>query len=234
MPAAHYLHRIGARAALAVFFARLLYIATGVVWLLSERDPALRQSLTPSDPYLAILEALIVLTCPLMVVTMASVHTNAAREKATCSLAALSFMILLTGVTCSIHFAQLAVIRRIDPLFLNALRPIVSLPWHWPSVVFALDLLAWDLFFGLSMLFAAPVFRGGALETIVRRTMYLSGVLSIAGLLGPALGDLRFQQIAIVGYAGLGTVAFGLLSGLLFRAPMTPVETKWKAKSATA
>jgi hypothetical protein len=44
----------------------------------------------------------------------------------------------------------------------------------------------------------------------------------------------RFQQIAVVGYAGLDTAAFGLQSGLLFRAPMAPVDAKWKAKSAAA
>jgi hypothetical protein len=85
---------------------------------------------------------------------------------------------------------------------------IVSLPWPWPSVVYALDLLAWDLFFGLSMLFAAVVFEGGKLENALRRVMFLSGALCLVGILGPVLGDLRFQTIAIVGYAGLGTVAF--------------------------
>lgn len=218
----HKNYQIGAWAARAVFVVTLLYIMTGVVWLVSEGDPALRQSLTPTDPYLAILESLIVLWCPLMVVTMASVQAYTAPEKATCSLAALSFMTLLAGVTSSIHFVQLVAVRRIDPRSLNALAPIVSLPWRWPSVVFALDLLAWDLFFGLSMLFGALIFNGGKLETALRRMMLLSGALCIAGILGPALGDLRFQSIAIVGYAGLGTVVFLLLSKWLSR--RSPVE----------
>jgi|SRR5579859_622935 len=57
---------IGAWAALAVFVFDLTYIATGMVWLISEGDPVRRQSLTPADPHLAILEAIIVAICPLM------------------------------------------------------------------------------------------------------------------------------------------------------------------------
>jgi len=211
-------YRVGAWAALAVFLVNLIYILTGAVWLISEGDPVRRRSLTPTDPHLAILESLIVLMCPLMVVTMVSVHTHASREKTTYSLASLSFMIFLAGVTGSIHFAQLVAVRRVDPLVLTVLSPIVSLPWRWPSIVFAMDLLAWDLFFGLSMMFAALVFDGGKLETALRRVMLVSGVLCVSGILGPALDDLRFQGLAIVGYAGLGTIAFLLLSRLLFRA----------------
>jgi hypothetical protein len=126
-------------------------------------------------------------------------------------------MILLAAVTCSIHFVQLVAIRRMEPAAMRALAPIVSLPWKWPSIMFALDLLAWDLFFGLSMLLAAPIFEGSKLQMALRRVMFLSGSLCLAGLPGPALGDLRFQSIAIVGYAGLGPVVFLLLSLVLSR-----------------
>jgi hypothetical protein len=49
---------------------------------------------------------------------------------------------------------------------------------------YALELLAWDLFSGLSLLFAAPVFRGGKLEDAVRTGLYVGGTLCIAGILG--------------------------------------------------
>lgn len=130
-------------------------------------------------------------------------------------------MILLAGVTGSIHFTQLVVIRRLEPQALSTLSALVALPWKWPSVAYALDLFAWDLFFGLSMLSAASIFHGGKLETITRRMMSLSGALCIVGLLGPALGDLRFQLIAITGYAGLGPLIFVLLSQVLSRARST-------------
>lgn len=74
-------YRIGAWAARAAFVVTVLYILTGVVWWFSERDQVLLQSLTPGDPYLAILESLLVLWCPLMVVAMASVLKPSPRAK---------------------------------------------------------------------------------------------------------------------------------------------------------
>jgi hypothetical protein len=216
--------RIGAWTALTIFILNVIYILTGAVWFATEKDPILRQALTPTDPHLAILEAIIVLTCPLMVLTMVSVHAFAPRHKSSYSLAGLSFMILLAGETGSIHFVDLVAIRRIDPQLLSMLSPIVSLPWRWPSAVFALDLLAWDLFFGFSMLFAAQVFEGGRLETSIRRVMSLSGALCVLGILGPTLGKLRFQAVAIVGYGALGTVAFFLLFAWFSQRESSSVE----------
>ena len=56
--------------ALTIFCCSVVYVVTGLAWILFGRDPA-RGRLSPSDPYLAILEALIVLTAPFMVALMA-------------------------------------------------------------------------------------------------------------------------------------------------------------------
>jgi hypothetical protein len=86
----------------------------------------------------------------------------------------------------------------------------------WPSVFYALDILAWDIFFALAMLFAAPVFTGGRLETWIRRLMTASGILSLAGLIGVPLADMQVRLIGVVGYAALPPLIF-LLVALLFR-----------------
>jgi hypothetical protein len=90
--------------------------------------------------------------------------------------------------------------------------------WEWPSVDYVLDIVAWDWFFGLSMLLAAPVFKGGGrLHTSVRAAMILSGTLSIAGLLGAALGDMQLRGIGIAGYAGVFPVVCVLLALIFSR-----------------
>ena len=58
--------------------------------------------------------------------------------------------------------------------------------FRWPSVVYALDILAWDWFFALSMLFAATVFKSGTLEKTVRILIIIRGVLTMAGLVAVA------------------------------------------------
>src|SRR5262249_19345400 len=189
---------------------------------------------TQVDPFLAILELLIILAAPPMVIMMAAVHTDAPHGAKTNSLAALGFMILLAGMTSSIHFVQLTVVRRIE----SAGIPPLSLIFFskWPSMFFALDLLAWDLFLGLSLLLAAPVFQGGGRPAAVRAGMMLSGTLCVAGILGPALGDLRFQLLGITGYALVFPVVCLLLARLLARpdASERPTGEEREAKEHSA
>jgi len=165
---------------------------------------------------------LIVVTAPLMVIVMAAVHAYASHEAKMYSLTALAFMILLAGITCSVHFVILTVSRQIE----SAGFPWFSLflSFEWPSVTYTLDILAWDVFFALSMLFAAPVFRAGRLEKTVRILMIVSGVLSLAGLIGVPLADMNLRNIGVIGYAGVSMVVFLLLGIIFGRARQEPGE----------
>lgn len=203
-------HRaIGTAAAWAVFFLGVMYAVTTVLGFLSLKSPQ-----DPiGDPYFTIMELLIVLMAPLMVVSMVAVHAYAPAEVKVYSLTALCFMILLAGITSSVHFVILTVSRQIEAAGLPSVPLLLS--FKWPSVVYTLDILAWDWFFALSMLFAAPVFKGGRLELMVRVLMIISGVLSLAGLIGVPLADMQVRNIGIIGYAVVTLVVFPLL-GIVF------------------
>jgi hypothetical protein len=95
------------------------------------------------------------------------------------------------------------------PLFLSFKRS---------SVTYALDILAWDVFFALSMFFAAPVFNGSRLAASIRVLMIASGVLALAGLSGVVDGDMRLRTIGIAGYLGVFLFVAGLLGLLFYRA----------------
>ena len=122
-------------------------------------------------------------------------------------------MVLLAGISSSIHFVILSVSRQIEFDELPGLSLFFS--FKWPSVVYALDILAWDWFFALSMLCAAPVFNRGKLEKIVQILMIVSGVLSLAGLIGVPLADMQVRNIGVLGYGVVAPVVF-LLLGLVF------------------
>jgi hypothetical protein len=85
------------------------------------------------------------------------------------------------------------------------------------AVVYALDILAWDSFFALSMLFGAPVFRGDGVAGWIRPMMVISGALALAGLSGAATGDMRLRNIRIVGYVPVFFVVTVLLAVLFVR-----------------
>lgn len=208
--------RLGMGSCWVVFLLSMVYLAVGIAWLVFGGDPARRDPLAPVDPFLAALEFIIVLLAPPMITLMAGVCAYAQPGARACGVAALAFMALAAGMTCAIHFVQLTVVRRIDLTTTPGLSVIFFT--QWPSVFFALDLLAWDLFLGLSLLFAAPVFKGDGLQAAVRMALILAGTLCVGGILGPALGDLRFQLVGITGYAGVFPIACLLLAILFGRA----------------
>ena len=204
--------RLGMISALGFVLLCTAYAVTLVVGLLSLKSP-----LQPiGDPLFSILEILILLMAPLIVALFATVHAWAPAESKVFSIVSLVFASLLVGLTCSVHFVILTVSRQ------TALSEFEWMPlllsFRWPSVVYALDILAWDGFFALSVLFAAPVFRGTRLATGIRVLLVSSGVLALAGLSGVINGNMQLRNIGILGYVGVFPVAALLLAILFYRA----------------
>ena len=200
---------IGRFAAWAVSFLGVAYaivLVLGLLSLKSSQDPI-------GDPIFTILELIILLMAPLLVISMVAVHAYASPDVKVYSLTALVFMTLLAGITSCVHFVILTVIHQIEVTELTGVSLLLS--FKWPSVAYALDILAWDWFFALSMLFAAPVFKEGRLETSVRILMIITGILSLVGLIGVPLANMQVRMIGVLGYAGLSPIVF-LLLGIVF------------------
>jgi hypothetical protein len=194
--------------ALLVFYAATLIL--GLISLKSPEDPI-------GDPYFSILEILILLMMPLMILVMTALHAYASSATKVYSLTALIMMILASGITSGVHFVILTVSRHPEIAGMPGISLFLS--FKWPSIVYALDILAWDWFFALSMLFAAPIFRSGRLEMTVRSLMVICSLLSLAGLIGVPLGDMQIRMIGVVGYAGVTPILF-LFLGIVFKRSM--------------
>src|SRR5215203_3480445 len=131
--------------------AYALTLAVGLASLGSPQEPI-------GDPMFTILEVLIIVMMPAMVALMVAVHAWAPMHAKALSLTSVVFMGLLAGVTCSLHFVILTLSRQ--PEFTGQSWLPLVFSFNWPSVAYTLDILGWDVFFALSMLFAAPVFQG--------------------------------------------------------------------------
>jgi hypothetical protein len=154
-----------------------------------------------ADPVLAVMEVLTLLSALPIVTLMAAVHDRAAPGRKVYGLTAVAFATLCAGTTSAVHFVEL-----------TAARQLGGGGIAWPSRVYAAELLAWDVFLGLALLFASPVFDGGGPERTVRRGLLACGVLCLAGTVGPAMGNMRLQLVGVVGYAGLLPVVSLLLA----------------------
>jgi hypothetical protein len=205
-PTARWLGMASAAGTTLLTGAYTLTLAAGLRSLASPLQPI-------GDPYFAALEILILLLVPCIVVLLVAVHAWAPAPAKVLTLTALVFACLLAGVTCSLHFVILTVGRH--PALADAPGLSWLLSFTWPSVAYALDILAWDVFFALAVLFAAPAFGGSGLAKAVRVLLVASGALALAGLSGVAAGDMGLRNIGILGYAVVFPVATASL-GLLF------------------
>lgn len=140
--------RLGIASALGFLCLRVVYDVTLGVGLSSLPSPAQQIG----DPYFSALEVLIILMMPPLVTLMLAVHAWAPSHAKVFTLTALIFTTLLAGLTTSLHVVVLIVSRQAALAELSWLP--VSTSFQWPSVAYALDILAWDVFFALSMLFA--------------------------------------------------------------------------------
>ena len=203
--------RFGIVSAVRVVVLQVVYAGTltaGFVSLDTPDQPI-------GDPMFTILEVLILAMMPAMVALMVAVHAWAPAQAKTFSLTAVVFMGLLAGVTSSLHFVILTLSRQ--PEFTELTELPLFLRFEWPSVAYALDILAWDVFFPLSMLFAAPVFGGSRLASSIRILMITSGLLAFAGLGGVITGNMSLRNVGIVGYLGVFLIVAVLLAIVFYR-----------------
>jgi hypothetical protein len=141
------------------------------------------------DPTLAVMEAITLLSAPLVVLLMAAVYGIASPERKVFGVLALAFGSIMAGLTSGVHFVALTAGRQTDFTTLQ-----------WPSTLYAVELLAWDVFLGLALVFAAPVFPGSGRMARARRALTATGILCLLGGIGPVVGDMAVQRIGILGY----------------------------------
>ncbi|HEY0997854.1 MAG TPA: hypothetical protein VGD77_17825 [Gemmatimonadaceae bacterium] len=158
-----------------------------------------------TDPVLAVMEVLTLLSAPALLIALAAVRDGAAPDRRPWGTVSLSFAIIFAGLTSAVHFIELTAVRQ---------RGGGGIAW--PSAGYAAELLAWDWFLGLALLFAAPVFAGeSSAERRVRRGFRVAGTLCLVGTIGPLLGAMALQRVGIAGYALVLPVAFAWLAELL-------------------
>jgi hypothetical protein len=187
------------------FWSSFALVAIGVAYAIALAVGFARHGFREpiGDPVLAVMEVLTLLSALPIVTLMAAVHDRASPGRKAQGLVALAFATLCAGTTSTVHFVEL-----------TAARQLGGGGIAWPSRVYAAELLAWDVFLGLALVFAAGVFDGGGPERAARRGLLACGVLCLAGAVGPAVGNMRLQLVGVLGYA----VVLPIVALLLARA----------------
>ncbi len=195
--------RFGVAAALATLVLQIAYgvVLVGGLMALSSPDQPI------PDPYFTAMEGLILLIAPAMLALMVAIHAAAPAGRRPYALLAVACTTVMATLTAAVHFSVLTLARH--PAFAGHDD---LLAFRWPSVVYAIDILAWDVFFALAALAAAAAFPGPGLAAAIRALLVASGLVAFAGLAGVAAGDMAIRNIGIVGYGLLFPVASGLIA----------------------
>lgn len=195
-------------------------LVVGIVWTASTPDWA---DFNVHDPGLTILEALLFALLPLLLLESAAIHLWAPVDRKPATLLSVACMTIFVTLAAALLFVRLTVLRHLDASGVTVPDFVQSL--DWPSVPAALGLLAWDCFLGLALICAAPAFKGAGVARLARIGLVASGLLCLAGLLGPVTGEMYLQRIAAFGAALLLPATCVALAVLFDRAVTEAAET---------
>lgn len=183
--------------------AYAVVLAIGLVTLPTSHDPI-------QNPWFTMMEVLILLLSPAMVVFAVALHAWVSPVRQPAALLGIIFMGLCAVVTCSVHFSVLTLSRQ--PIFMAADWAPLVLGFTWPSIAYALDILAWDGFFPLSAALMALALQGKIQAKIAQRFFIGSAVLAWVGLVGVPGGNMAIRNIGIIGYVLLFPMGTALLA----------------------
>jgi hypothetical protein len=170
----------------------------------------------PPESFQTIFNALILLTAVWMVFFWSTLHQAVSPEKKLFSRVSLLLIVIFAALTSINRYVGLTVVRQsLLSGDTNGLHWFM--PYAWPSVMLALEYLAWGFFFGLACLCLVPVFTAGKLERTIRWVLIVTGILSLLALIGQVIGSsaLTFDPFTLAGTIGWGpglTTAVALIA----------------------
>ncbi len=206
------LRRLGIVSGAAVAVLCLAYVCVLAVGLLTLPSPVHQIQ----QPWFFLMELLILGIAPALVVLSIALHAWAVPDRKAFALAGVVFISMSATVTCVVHFATLTLSTH--PTFARESWAPLVFSFSWPSVAYALDILAWDIFFALGALFLAIAMSGAGSARVARALMFTSAMLAFVGVVGVPIENMQVRTIGIIGYAVLFPVAAGVLAKLFHQA----------------
>jgi hypothetical protein len=165
----------------------------------------------PVEPYQTIVSVVSIFSAPTMVFFWCLIYVAVPADKKLYALASLAFIIIFATLTSINRYVSLTVVRQSVQLGKTAGLEWF-LPYGWPSIMAAIEVLAWGFFLGLSCLFLAPVFGPKKLERSIFWTLLATGVLGILATLGQVVNSVPLNLLGILAWGPGLTLVFVLIA----------------------
>jgi len=164
-----------------------LYILVTTVWILTE-----------NRNILIIMEILTVWAAIVIIQFMVELYSGSSKNRKSQSLIALILSTCMAAITITNHFIYITVLNQI---YSGKAMPSWMLLDGWPSISKGLECVSWGFFLGIAMLFASRALEDLG-NKVITWTMRISGILALAGLVGPITGNMNFYHLSTIGYSG--------------------------------
>jgi hypothetical protein len=173
----------------------------------------------PPESSQPVIHILVLICVPLLILLWTQLHDAAPLDRKFFSHSSLAFLIIFAALTSINRFVALTVVPQ--SLAAGSAAGLQwFLPYEWPSVMLAIEMLGWGFFFGLACLTLAPVFLEGGLERALCWTLIVTAVFNFFTIVA-----LVIDQFALIGLAapiawGIGPILAFILMAIWFRRQM--------------
>lgn len=155
------------------------------------------------------------LSAPIYLLLVNCIHDYTDNAKKILTRISICFAAIFTTLSSINYFVQISAVRQsIIKGQLEGLEQFIQL--NTSSPMYALVMLGWTLFLGLSSLFLVPVFSGGRLERVLKVSFLANGSFCIIGCLG-YVADIMLLNILYVGGMGTSMIVVSVSLAVLFR-----------------
>jgi len=155
------------------------------------------------------------LTPPLFVLLINSVHDNTSDVKKSLTRASLCFSLIFATLSSIHYFVQFTAVR-LGMLHghTDGLEQFIQL--NPDSVIVAINMLGWTVFFGLSSLFIVPIFSSGKLGKVIKFSFLVNGIICILGAIGYIL-EVTILNILFFYIMGAAVMVIAVSSSIWFK-----------------
>ena len=193
------------------YWSSLIQIVLAAIYLAAVVAIFITGAIPPAEPYISIVSIVSLASVPIFVFLWAILHRVSSPEKKVFTQTSLALIVIFATLTSINRYVALTVVRQSIAMGItDGLNWFM--PYGWPSIMAAIEVLAWGFFLGLAFLFLAPVFRTGKLERAIFWTLIFSGIFSLIAVLGQVVNSVVLNILGIIAWGPGLILLFGLLS----------------------
>jgi len=197
------------------YWTSLLGIVLTLVYLTAIAAMFITNTFPPAEPYISIVSIVSLASVPVFVFLWVILHNTTSPENKIFTQTSLALIVIFATLTSINRYVALTVVSQSQAMGItDGLNWFM--PYGWPSIMAAMEVLAWGFFLGLAFLFLAPIFRKGNLEMAIFWTLVISGIFSLIAVLGQVMNSAVLNMLGIIAW-GPGLIVLFILLSIWFK-----------------